>query len=152
MCLVACQADVTKYMLEKPILSVRIAKWAYALIEYDLAYESKRIMRGQVIADFIINHRIKDEENINCICVFPWKLYFDGSVYREGQGIGIVLISPNNVVYETSVHLEYFCTNNQTEYETFWFTKFSRHGCKGHRYLWRFASGSTTNKRRILVV
>jgi hypothetical protein len=26
-CVVACQADVTKYMLEKPILSVRIGKW-----------------------------------------------------------------------------------------------------------------------------
>ena len=31
-CVVACQADVVKYMLHKLILSSRIGKWAYALI------------------------------------------------------------------------------------------------------------------------
>ena len=79
-CVVACQADVIKYMLQKPILSGRIGKWAYALIEYDLAYESLRAMRGQVIADFIVDHRIKDDKNINYVSVCPWNLYFDGSV------------------------------------------------------------------------
>ena len=39
-CIVTCQADVIKHMLQKPILSGRIGKWAYALVEYDLAYES----------------------------------------------------------------------------------------------------------------
>ena len=106
-CVVACQADVIKYMLQKPILSGRIGKWAYALIEYDLAYESLRAMKGQVIADFIVDHRIKDEEDINYVSVCPWKLYFDGSVCSEGQGIGNVLVSPNNIMYETSVRLEY---------------------------------------------
>ena len=38
--IVTCQADVIKHMLQKPILSVIIGKWAYALVEYDLAYES----------------------------------------------------------------------------------------------------------------
>jgi hypothetical protein len=36
-CVVACQYDVIKHMLLKPILSERIGKWAYALVEYDLA-------------------------------------------------------------------------------------------------------------------
>jgi hypothetical protein len=38
-CIVACQYDVIKHMLLKPILSGRMGKWAYALVEYDLAYE-----------------------------------------------------------------------------------------------------------------
>jgi hypothetical protein len=38
-CVVACQYDVIKHMLLKPILSGRIGKWAYALVQYDLAYE-----------------------------------------------------------------------------------------------------------------
>jgi hypothetical protein len=38
-CIVACQYDVIKRMLLKPILSGRMGKWAYALVEYDLAYE-----------------------------------------------------------------------------------------------------------------
>jgi hypothetical protein len=32
---VACEYDVIKHMLLKPILSGRIGKWAYALVEYD---------------------------------------------------------------------------------------------------------------------
>jgi ribonuclease HI len=44
-------------------------------------------------------------------------LFFDGSAYREGQDVGIVLISPRGAVFEQSVCLEYFCTNNQAEYE-----------------------------------
>jgi hypothetical protein len=38
-CIVACQYDVIKHLLLKPILSGRMGKWAYALVEYDLAYE-----------------------------------------------------------------------------------------------------------------
>jgi hypothetical protein len=37
-CIVTCQADVIKHMLQQPILSERISKSAYDLIEYDLAY------------------------------------------------------------------------------------------------------------------
>jgi hypothetical protein len=56
----------------------------------------------------------------------------------------IVLISPNNLIYETSVHSEYFCTNSQAEYEALHlFIKVDIHGCEGHR-CWKFASGSTT--------
>jgi hypothetical protein len=38
-CIVVCQTDVIKYMLQKLILSGRIGKWAYALVEYDLSCE-----------------------------------------------------------------------------------------------------------------
>ena len=63
-CIVVCQTDVLKCMLQKPILSGRIGEWAYALIEYDLACEFLRSLRGQIIADFIIEHRINDRHNL----------------------------------------------------------------------------------------
>jgi hypothetical protein len=43
---VACQYDVIKHMMLKPILSAGIGKWTYALVEYDLAYEPLRSMKG----------------------------------------------------------------------------------------------------------
>ena len=52
------QTDVIKHMLQKPILSGRIGKWAYALVEYDLACEHLKSMRGKIVADFIVEHRI----------------------------------------------------------------------------------------------
>jgi hypothetical protein len=59
-CIVSGQTNVIKYMLQNPIMSDRIGKYAYALIEYDLAYEPLKSMKGQVVADFVVEHRIED--------------------------------------------------------------------------------------------
>jgi hypothetical protein len=115
--MVVCQTDVVKYMLQKPILSGRIGKWAYALTEYDLTYETLPAMKGQVLADFITDHRVDVEKEVNCVNVCPWHLFFDDSVCKEGQGISYVLVSPNGLVHETLIRIEYPCTNNQIEYE-----------------------------------
>jgi hypothetical protein len=95
----------------------------YALIEYDLAYEPLKAMRGQVIADFIIEHRINDTHKLDMsyLTITPWTLYFDGSVCNEGQGIGIVLVSPSDVSFDFSSRLKTYCTNNQAEYEALLF-------------------------------
>jgi hypothetical protein len=89
------------------------------LIEYNLAYEPLKSMKGQVVADFIVGHSIcqNKDESCNFVSIRPWKLFFDGSTYRESQGVGVVLISSRCVVFQTSSHFKYFCTNNQTEYE-----------------------------------
>jgi ribonuclease HI len=51
------------------------------------------------------------------VSIRPWKLFFDGSACREGQGVGVVLVSPKWAIFEQSVYLEYYCTNNQAGYE-----------------------------------
>ena len=63
-------------VLQKPILSGRIGKWAYTLIEYDLACEPLKSMKAQIVADFIVEHRINDEHDIEIGHIFctPWKL------------------------------------------------------------------------------
>ena len=98
---IVCQADVMKHMLHKPILSGRISKWAYALVEYNLACEPLKSIKGQIVADFIIEHRINNEHDLEVgyITCTPLKLYFDGSVCDDGQEIGVVLISPNRAVF-----------------------------------------------------
>jgi ribonuclease HI len=44
-------------------------------------------------------------------------LHFDGSVCKDGCGVGVVIISPNGAVFEALNRLDHDCTNNQTEYE-----------------------------------
>jgi hypothetical protein len=89
------------------------------LIEYDLAYEPLKSMKDQVVADFIVGHCIdqNNDETYNLVSIHSWKLFFDGSACREGQGVGVVLVSPRGAIFEQSVHLEYFCTNNPAKYE-----------------------------------
>jgi ribonuclease HI len=117
-CIVACQYDVIKHMLLNPILSGRIGKWAYALVEYDLAYEPLRSMKGQVVANFIVDHVVDMEHLVSFVQLKPWGLYFDGSFCSKGQEAGCVIISPSGVCIDLSIRLEFACTNNQVEYDS----------------------------------
>jgi hypothetical protein len=58
-------------------------------------------MKGQVVADFFIGHSIdqNSDESYNLVSIHPWKLFFDGSACWEGQGVGVVLISPRGDVF-----------------------------------------------------
>jgi hypothetical protein len=79
-CYVACQTDIIKYMLQKPILSGRVGKWAYALLEYNLHCEPIGSMKGQIVANFIVQHRIDKQLDLDVgyVTFTPWKLHFDG--------------------------------------------------------------------------
>jgi hypothetical protein len=129
-CIVACQYDVIKHMLLKLVLSGRIGKWAYALVEYDFVYELLRSMRGQVAADFIVDLTVDVDHSVNFLQLKPWGLYFDGSVCSKGKGAGCVVVSPSGVYIDLSIRLEFACTNNQVEYESL------LHGLEFLRDLW----------------
>jgi ribonuclease HI len=44
-------------------------------------------------------------------------MFFDGSVWGDGSGIGILLVSPPGATYSFSIRLPTPCTNNLAEYE-----------------------------------
>jgi hypothetical protein len=117
-CIVAGQYDVIKHMLLKPILSGRMGKWVYVLVEYDLAYELLISTKGQVVADFMDDHVVDMDHSVNFVQLKPWGLYFDGLVPSKGQGARCVVVSPSGVYIDLSIRLEFACTNNQVEYES----------------------------------
>jgi hypothetical protein len=65
-------------------ISGRIGNWAYVLVEYDLAYELLRSMKGPIVADFIVDHAIYVDHSVNFVQLKPWGLYFDGLVCSKG--------------------------------------------------------------------
>ena len=56
----------------------------------------------------------------------PWTLFFDGSSYKQGGGIGIVIILPQGTSFEFVFQTKPMTTNNQAEYEAI---------LKGHQLL-----------------
>jgi ribonuclease HI len=46
-----------------------------------------------------------------------WIMYFDGSVMKEGAGVGLVFISPQGVRMGYMVRLHFPSSNNAAEYE-----------------------------------
>jgi hypothetical protein len=105
-CIVACQTDVIKHVLHRPILSGRLGKWAYGLFEYDLIYKPLKSINGQIAANFIVEHRVDIEHDLHVGLIFltPWKLYFDWSACSDGQGIYYNYI--NETSWVNSIHMQ----------------------------------------------
>jgi hypothetical protein len=97
-----------------PILNGRIGKWILALSEFELRFESAKAVKGQIINDFITEHR---DPSINLLEITLWALFFNGSSCGKGGGVGILLISPRGEVFEFAIPIQPTVTNNQAEYE-----------------------------------
>jgi hypothetical protein len=101
-------------MLSMPILNGRIGKWILALSEFELKLESAKVVKGQIIAEFITKHR---DPSIDVLEITPWALFFDGSSCGKGGGVGILLISARGEMFEFAIPIQPTVTNNQAEYE-----------------------------------
>jgi hypothetical protein len=78
-------------------------------VEYDLKFEPLKAMKGQVVANFIVDHSVNTDEIVCVAKDAPWKLFFDGSVCSHGQGVECVLVSPHSLEYEVTIQLEFGC-------------------------------------------
>ncbi|GKV39527.1 hypothetical protein SLEP1_g47285 [Rubroshorea leprosula] len=121
---VISKTDVIKHMLSRPLLRGRIGKWVLVLSEFNLKYIPQKVVKRQVLADFLADHPCleveADEEkgiNLFSISLVPWKLIFDGSSTDSMSGAGIIIISPTGLKTQMSFQLDFNCTNNQAEYE-----------------------------------
>ena len=90
-CVVVSKDDLIKYILALSILNGRIGRWILALSEFDLRYESAKAVKGQVMADIVVQHCGPE---LGVVDLVPWTLFFDGSSCGAGSGIGLVLVSP----------------------------------------------------------
>ena len=79
-----------------------------------MRYESAKAVKGQVMADFVVQHCGPE---VGVVDLVPWTLFFDGSSCGVGSGIDIVLVSPRGAIFELSFPIEATATNNQAEYQ-----------------------------------
>jgi hypothetical protein len=86
----------------------------FALLDFDIWYQSVKVVKGQALAD-LIAERINTD--IAALFVHAWAMYFDGLACGDGCGIGILLVSPRGAAYSLSIRLPTPCTNNLAEYE-----------------------------------
>jgi hypothetical protein len=60
-----------------------------------------------------ILEQVQDIENQECLFEGYQRMSFDGSCSNSKSGVGIVLMSPNKVVHQHAITLEFSCTNNE---------------------------------------
>jgi ribonuclease HI len=79
-------------------------------------YAPHSAIKSQVLADFVAEW-MEIQTLPAKIEHKTWTMHFDGSVMKEGTGVGLVFISPLGVRMEYMVGLHFPTSNNATEYE-----------------------------------
>lgn len=117
--------DPIKYIFEKPALSGRIARWQMILTEYDIQYTTQKAIKGSVVADHLAHQAVDDyqlmsfefpDEDIMIITKEPgqydgpeqgsrWTMVFDGASNALGNGVGVVIISPERIITDNGSNL-----------------------------------------------
>jgi len=57
---VISKADSIKYIMSRPVLDGRLAKWAVILKKFNLIHVSQKAIKGQVLANFLSDHLVPD--------------------------------------------------------------------------------------------
>ena len=61
-----------------------------------------------------------DEKSVGMISLQEpsfWKVYVDDAANQRGSGVGLVVVSLENIIIEKSLRLGFSTTNNKAEYE-----------------------------------
>ncbi|GMP66143.1 hypothetical protein CsSME_00026619 [Camellia sinensis var. sinensis] len=122
-------SDPIRYLLTRPALSDRPARWLLSLAEYDITCKAPKAIKSQALADLLahfpsgeheppLDELPRDEFQADEVNTEgEWSLSFYGSSTSKGGGAGIVIISPNQTEVNLSYKLDFKCSNNEAEYE-----------------------------------
>ena len=117
------QAHTVNVLTDKPLRRAmnnpeaagQLALWAIELSEFDIRYRPRTAIKGQVVADFIVEFTHEEDKGAEESPL--WSIYTDGSSNRQTGRADIVLLSPEGDAIECMVRLDFPATNNESEYE-----------------------------------
>ncbi|XP_075635280.1 uncharacterized protein LOC142607615 [Castanea sativa] len=101
--------------MSSPETAGRMALWVVELSEFDIRYQPRAAMKGQILADFIAEFTIKKDQGTEETPV--WRIHMDGSPNIHARGARVVLYTPEGDKIECMIHLDFHATNNEAKYE-----------------------------------
>ncbi|GKC01639.1 reverse transcriptase domain-containing protein, partial [Tanacetum coccineum] len=148
------QGHTIKVITDKPISQIlnnreatrRLAKWGVKLEAYGIKYSPRRMIKGQVLADFLADTMAEDnstqikasgpndtltegkngEEQEAQEAKAPknlgteadlWKLYTNGASNEHGSRARLILIDSEGAEYSYALRLNFANSNNDEKYE-----------------------------------
>ncbi|GAA0158497.1 hypothetical protein LIER_15505 [Lithospermum erythrorhizon] len=113
-----------KRVIASSQLSGRLTTWAIELSEFDISYVPRTSIKGQALADFIIECTTQTPQVVSGSSNFErgannpdWTLFVDGARNEKGSGAGILIRGPDNISMEYALRFSFPTTNNEAEYE-----------------------------------
>ena len=91
-----------KQVLHKPETFGRLMKWAIELSEFDIRYKPKTVIKGHILADFVMEFTSAElAEAPQLTSDLPiCRLSVDGAANAQGSGAGLILTSPDGIDIE----------------------------------------------------
>ena len=111
-----------KQIFHKPETSGRQIKWAIELSEFDIRYKPRTAVKGQVLADFIMEFTPSNTlaqliETTQSAPYLPiWRLSVDRAANSQGSSAGPILTSPDGIDVEYTLRFGFQASNNEAEY------------------------------------
>ncbi|GKD68750.1 reverse transcriptase domain-containing protein [Tanacetum coccineum] len=92
-----------KHILSNSEVTRRLLKWSFELEEHDIHYRPRTSVKGQILADFIVE-RLEDDPSDTPMedkeeLLDPWILFTDGSSYIDDSGVGLILTNPEGAEF-----------------------------------------------------
>ncbi|GJU31040.1 reverse transcriptase domain-containing protein [Tanacetum coccineum] len=108
-------------ILSRPEVAGRLQKWRIELGEYAIHYRPRVSVKGQILADFIVERPEEDSPDTPMEekeeLPEPWILFTDGSSCTDGSGAGLILTNPEGIEFTYALRFRFDATNNEAEYE-----------------------------------
>ncbi|WKA03023.1 hypothetical protein VitviT2T_021161 [Vitis vinifera] len=92
-------------------------QWAIELSEFGIEFQPRLSMKGQVMADFVLEYSRKPGQHEESSKKEWWTLRVDGASRSSGSGVGLLLQSPIGEHLEQAIRLGFSTSNNEAEYE-----------------------------------
>ena len=103
-----------KQVLHKPETFGRLMKWAIELREFDIRYRPKTAIKGQVLADFVMEFASSEPaRDAHAATDFS----IDGASNAQGSEAGLILTSLEGIDIEYALRFGFHTSNNKAEYE-----------------------------------
>ncbi|GKD90163.1 reverse transcriptase domain-containing protein [Tanacetum coccineum] len=101
--------QLIKQLLSNPEITERMLKWKFELQGYDIQYKPMISIKGQILADFIVE-RLEEESSNELMAepetlLEPWNLFIDGSSYIDGSGAELILKNPEGMEFTYAMRL-----------------------------------------------
>nr|GEZ91380.1 reverse transcriptase domain-containing protein [Tanacetum cinerariifolium] len=110
-----------KQLLSNPEVTGRLLKWRFELGEHDIQYLPRTSVKGQILADFIVE-RLEDDTPYTLMKDMeelpdPRILFTDGSSCIDGFEAGLIITNSEGMEFTYALRFRFNATNNEAKYE-----------------------------------
>ncbi|GKA60893.1 reverse transcriptase domain-containing protein [Tanacetum coccineum] len=108
-------------VLSRPKVAGRLLKRSIELGEYAIHYRHRISVKGQILADFIVER--PEEDSLDTLMEVeeelpkPWILFTDGPSCIDGYRAELILTNPEGMEFTYALRFKFKATNNKAEYE-----------------------------------